>query len=145
MSIQVERLPGESILVISFTGSLVNAIRSPGHALMHRQIADLIAETPGVITLIVDIREANLSFSDMVLALDNVRREIAEMGGSSFAAKNFRYTLVGQGDLVELTADAMGQKQYGQIEVLLFSTPDEAIYHARRQSESGTISKTLHG
>lgn len=142
MSIQVKRLPGEPILVISFTGSLISAIRSPGHSLMHRQIADLFAEAPGVITLIIDIREASLSFSDMVLALDNVRREIVDVGGRSFVEKNFQYALVGQGDLVELAADAMGQKQYGQIEVLLFSTPDEAIDYAHRKSESGTIFQT---
>ena len=105
----------------------------PGPDDMDREILAIVKETPGKDYLILDVRDARLSFSSLVMLLADARSEIKEMGGKAFIDENMEYLFVGDGDLTELAVKALEQEQYGSIEARLFATIKEALAYARAE------------
>lgn len=133
MAVTYEKLPNEAITIITVSGSVDEGFLLPGPDEMDREILGIVEETPGHDYLIIDINDVQMSFSELVMVLGGVRREIKEMGGGAFVHTNITYLFVGSDDMAELAVKALGQDQYGHIEALLFPTVNEALAFAREQ------------
>jgi hypothetical protein len=79
--------------------------------------------------VINDLTQISMNFSDMMLGM----REAALGGAGTAADPRTRHVLVGGHELLQLTADALKQEQYGQRNVPLFMTIDEALAYIKAQ------------
>ncbi len=133
MPVQIKKLPDEPITLITVTESIDQGIMLPGPEETDRQIMEIVAETPGIDYLIVDISSVELSFSELVAVLGDARQEIKALGGRAFVEANMRYLFVGSGELAELAVKALRQEQYGSIDTMLFRSVQEALTYARAE------------
>lgn len=130
MPIQVEQLPGESII-----SATVNEPFNPENDVpaMFGEFIRLRMAIQGPVVLILDLHNTTNSpdaFSKMVLALANAAQGIRASKSSQF--KQPPVTIfVGSGELVSLAAEAVGQDQYGGVKGDLCATYDEALTLAR--------------
>jgi hypothetical protein len=121
MSVEIEPRPQERILLmISHPPS--NPDDNPA---VIQSTQSFAAKMGGVFFLVADMRRVEMSFSDMVLSMSLLR----ELPG----ADQVQIVVIGGGDMLKLAADAAKQKQYGQHNVALVATPEEAFNHVANE------------
>lgn len=76
--------------------------------------------------IIVDISSIEMSFSDIVHGLGAVTQSEV---GKEIATYDVRIVHIGNGDLVELGANGLGQQQYGGHQVTVFEDLAHALAH----------------
>ncbi len=79
--------------------------------------------------VINDLSQLAMNFSEMMLGM----REAALGGPGTAADPRTRHVLVGSHELLQLTSEALKQEQYGQRNVPLFMTIDEALAYIKAQ------------
>jgi hypothetical protein len=127
MSLEVELLAGEPILIVTFEEPFSVQDDVP---IMLAEIKRSREQEPRQMVVVIDMSRVELDFPDLVYGLgvsaQQIRKEKA--AGARMPAK---YVFVGSDALVQLAASAMAQDQYGGIGAQLFSSRDEAIAFSR--------------
>ena len=128
MNYSIEEISGEPIITVTSFESFDLATDTA------RSIEDLIKvldAQPIPVFYISDVRELRVDFSDMVGLLGGVTKGNRAL----FKHHNLReIIIVTDSKLVNLGAKSLGQKQYGNLPVSVFETPEEAFAYAREQS-----------
>lgn len=129
MSVTVELLPGEPILVATLVGDLnVDDMRG-----MFIKSALLTQDVPGPIFRITDTRLGHANFID---TLNTVRAASDGTPGSSTDPK-FRPLFLGTNELVRMGVDMLKQPQFGGIKIPFFREMDDALTYIRHEMKKG--------
>jgi hypothetical protein len=88
-------------------------------------ITQFAATMNGLFFVVGDYRQIDLSFGDMVIGMGSLR----QLPG----AGQVQIVAIGSGEIMKLAADAASQKQYGQYNVVLVATPEEAFNHVANE------------
>ncbi|MFW5748855.1 MAG: hypothetical protein ACOCYT_04495 [Chloroflexota bacterium] len=124
MSFDITVLEDAPVVIVScyppfdFTDEIRQSIRTVG---------DMLGEDDVRIFRIFDFNKIDLTFSDMVSGLAEKTRDMP----GSLRDPRIRTVLVGQHEYVQFKAQALRQTQYGELDVPVFDTLDEAIAHCR--------------
>lgn len=123
MAHTVEKLQGEPIIVVDIHNPYDYETEPPQMFEAIRQLA----EDAGQGYVIYDCRDFDVTFGDLVAGMR------AQTGGApgSISDPNFLSIIVGSGDMLQLAANGFKQDQYGQIDVPLYPTLEDALQHAR--------------
>jgi hypothetical protein len=127
MPVTIEMPTDEPIVVAVYTEPFDATREFP---VLFGRIAALRQEKGPAKVLINDISALKTSFSEMVLALAEVRstvQRLRKMGEEPLE----HYILVGSSDMVKMGADALGQQQYAGNAATVVASIDEALAHAR--------------
>ena len=126
MPFMVEHIMREPIIVINWQPPFdfeADIIES------NRAAADFADHTKGIVYRVIDAHEIDMTFGDLVTLLAAKTRN--EPG--SLRDPRIHTVLVGTHDLLRLKADSLRQKQYGELDIPLFPTVDEAVDYCRQQ------------
>ncbi|NDJ63168.1 MAG: hypothetical protein GYB67_18760 [Chloroflexi bacterium] len=93
------------------------------------KLSEVINSTTGPLVFIWDLSKITVSFSDLVIGLNDVFKRDAE---TPFTHPRVRAVTVSNDELVHFGTEAVGQEQYGQADVKLVASLDEAIAFARQ-------------
>ena len=132
MSYIIKQLGDESIIIITCINFNVT-VDMPN---VHRDVATLIQDKPGLFYRIVDLTEANFSFSGAVDGLLVASRSAT--GG--VADPRTRTILVGTDEMTKLASEAFKQDQYGKRDVPMFSSLKAGIDYARTELKNSASS-----
>jgi hypothetical protein len=124
MTFRLYRIPDTSVIVGVF-GKEYNIRRdTPAFAY---SMNEMLAEATDPVYFLVDMRELQITFSDMVSGLAMVALgDLAVMRHPLLS----RVGVVTQIDLVRLGAKALTQSQYGKLRVVTFDTLEQALQDA---------------
>ncbi len=128
MPVKVERLPGEPILVMTYTGHMDVETVTKGFT----ESAKLAEQIDGVVYRISDVRLGEGDFGDVMKVIAEIRKGIP----GSTADPKFRGVFVGGHQMVRLYADILKQEQFGATTIPFFKTMDEALEYIRVERES---------
>jgi hypothetical protein len=122
MPIEVVKLPDEPIITVTFSEP-VDFAEEIGPAF--KQILSLRDTIHGCSRYfaVFDASAIKVSFHDVILALGEARNASRKRRPDL----QLSLALVGSGGLLEMAANAMGQKQYGGYKMALFTSLDEAL------------------
>lgn len=127
MSIEVNRLPNEPIILMTYTGAfeaedLKNAF--------HRSV-ELLDEIGDKAYRISDVRGVDEANTRGIIELFKVRKDLREDKAGSSADPRIHAVLVGGNRLARLYADFMNQAQFGNIQLPFFHSLEEAMIYIR--------------
>jgi hypothetical protein len=94
-----------------------------------QQVAALVEDASETVYVIDDFSDVPLRFDDIVLKLAHLTRN--KPGSPS--DPRIQYLLVGTHEMLELAARSASQRQYGEVEMPLFESIDDALEYARRE------------
>lgn len=129
MSVKINKLEDEAIVVVSFGGQL-NNVRITEEAQPETRRRKKKETAPGVDYVILDLSNARPTLNDMVQSLAHARQGMAAMSEQA----DWRYILAGSDQMVRLAASAIHQEQAGHGEVLTALNVRDAIAYARKHS-----------
>ena len=136
MQFSMKKLENEPIILIDIHGHFDE---EDGHDHAHDHFNEafmhMIMSTPERDIVIMDMSDYHPNFSELVQLLAHMRDDIREMGGPKIVDREMQYIVVGTDELVRLGVNAMSQRQYGGMRILLFSTLDIALTYAREELE----------
>ncbi|NDJ53852.1 MAG: hypothetical protein GYB68_12325 [Chloroflexi bacterium] len=125
MGMEVERLPGEPIII----GRLLPPMNAAVDAKAVREESVRLSEDiVGTVYRIIDLTQVELSLFDI---MNGLSYDIAA------SPENHHFIMVGDQEMVRLTAEAAAQEQYGHRQVLAFTSVDAAIRHVRETMTQG--------
>lgn len=125
---QIDGLPAPTIL---------NTITAPLDVgkdipeMMGQANAMLKAIDGRVVYVIADVSNLSLSFSDIVQGLASALNPNRDAGSVQWYDPRVRTILIGSGTLLSLVVKSTRQDQYGNRQMELFETLDEALVHIR--------------
>ncbi|MBZ0298358.1 MAG: hypothetical protein K8J31_01400 [Anaerolineae bacterium] len=125
MSVTVQLLPGESILIATMTGE-VN--REKALEVFHLT-NELIADIEGPIIRITDVSEATSSFADMI----NVLNASGRSKEGSTSDPRIQVILVGTSSWLRFFRDAMASAHQGSRNIPAFDNLEDALLAARNE------------
>jgi hypothetical protein len=125
MAYELKQLEGEPIIVVTYKEPY-----SPGEDVIqtNRLVAQKLDNIEGAVYLINDIREVNLTFSRVVQTM-----AAAFNDNTTLAPNRIHGIAVGASKMLKLFVDSAKQMQYGNIDVVMFDTAEEAIEYARKK------------
>ena len=133
MTIVVEKLPDEPIITAIFSEPMNYVAEVPAMFARILEIRDTIQGSPKYY-VIISMTGIKAGFTDIVFSLNEARKT----GQRRNPAMPVSLHLVGQGDLFEMVASALGQRQYGGYAAPLHMSLDEAFAAVRAEiSEQG--------
>lgn len=125
MTVSVERLQEEPIIVATFTGEiLVEEVRE-----MYQKSAALAEDIEGKVYRITDIREATADFPKMLEVVGFASK--GEPGTTS--DKRFFPMFVGTNELARLFTKAMEQREFGGVKMPFFVSMQDALTFVRNE------------
>lgn len=132
MTIPVQRLPNEPILIVTFEAD--SQIRGAIPEMLQQiiRLRDGITESISRYFVIIDLTQYDFTFSDLVYTMG----ELKGIGSLRRADRPAFMMLVGVGGIVEMGVKALTQSQYGGYQSRLFATLDDALGAARRAEPS---------
>jgi hypothetical protein len=128
MSYAVKLLPGEPVIIVSFSLPFDSLNDVPE---AYTEAAELSQTLRDTVFLLSDVSAVNLSLDDLINGLTMLRDALPK-------TKDYRLIGIGSLDMVKRAAQAMWQAQYGSVNVSLFSSLNDAL--ARIRAELGTPS-----
>jgi hypothetical protein len=129
MPFNVERLGSESIIVLTISGAFGASSDLHEYKAAIAKIGQLAAEIPGSVYRITDASAAQIGFGELVQALGEARS--GEKG--SVSDPRMKSVFVATHELVQLAGESLRQAQYGQLDIKLCESLDQAIAYAREQ------------
>jgi hypothetical protein len=124
MAQSFERLDNEPIFVITIADPY-DFVNDP--PVLFAQIAAETQTISGKYISIYDLRGLTVNFSDMVMGM-----AVQAKGGAGSIADSHNVTLVvATSDRIKFAVEAFKQPQYGNLQIPMFETMDEAIAQAR--------------
>jgi hypothetical protein len=128
MSYAVKLLPGEPVIIVSFSLPF-DPLNDVPEA--YTEAAELSQTLRDTVFLLSDVSAVNLNLDDLINGLAMLRDALPK-------TKEYRLIGIGSSDMVKRAAQAMTQAQYGSVDVSLFSSLNDAL--ARIRAELGTPS-----
>lgn len=130
MPIFNEQVPNEPNIIISRIEEPFNLEVDTAGSL--KELQDFLASTTGTIYVIADCRKLSPSFSDVVMGL-------AQTGRADSPMRNPRMEtiVVATGQIFAQMVEWYKQQNYGELQMQLYRTPEEAIAHAKSQLHKG--------
>jgi hypothetical protein len=122
MGIKIELRPQERILYSTYLPPFEAEADSQTSL---KAILDFAKTMNGLFFVVTDVRQIDLSFSDLVLGMSTMRELAMNV--------QMQIVAIGSGDMLKFAADAARQKQYGQHNVVLVATPEEALNHVANE------------
>jgi hypothetical protein len=123
MSVKVERLPSEPIIVLTYQGHMdVETVTSA-----FIESAKLAEQIDGVVYRISDVRLGEGDFGDVMKIIVEIRKGIP----GSTADPKIRGVFVGGHQMVRLYADILKQEQFGATNIPFFKSMEEALEYIR--------------
>jgi len=129
MTITIERLPGEPIIVTTLAEPLNHQEEGPQMFRRLAEIRNTEMEGHSHYYLVIDTNGVKTGFSDIVIMLSEMRNARRQHEGG----QPVKVILVGSGQMIELATAAMGQAQYGGYGGRLFTSLDEALDSVRAE------------
>jgi len=131
MPFSTRQLPGEPIVIATAHSPLKIETDMPELA---KQITEFLQKIPGKIYYISDTSLLDhLEFRDVVIGMAEVTR-----GPAAFLSNERLQTIVvGSTQMIQLAVQSVSQEQYGGLNIVLYSSLDEAIQYARNQIAKG--------
>jgi hypothetical protein len=135
MPFTVEKLPEEPIVLVKIKVGDQKDFERDFPPLVQR-IAELVAGIEGPIYRITDLTEVNISFGELVLAMQQEYR--SEMPGTA-ADPRIQVVLVTSSKLIEVGAEGVPKSIHygGKQPPKIFPTMDEALAYARAELAKG--------
>ncbi len=127
MPVYCEKLPNENILVAVFE----NPYKVADSTEMLEQFSQMLEDTTGKVYLIGDMSKLNLNFGDMVQGLASV---VSNKYGPLLKEERLHLLAITSSKILEFGVKALGQSQYGGLNVSLFNSLDDALGFARGQA-----------
>jgi hypothetical protein len=126
----IDKLPNEPIIIATYTKD-----QPPAEAINEviQYTAQLLDEVEGVIYCIEDLTEADITFGNAVQAMAAVTKKLP----GSARDPRVKMLLVGAGSLLDFSAKAFRQMQYGELQIPLYSSIEEALADAREMIAAG--------
>ncbi|MEO8607120.1 MAG: hypothetical protein ABI690_04530 [Chloroflexota bacterium] len=128
MPVKVEQLPGEPILVVTYTGHM--DVETVSMAFSESTV--LAEQVDGVVYRISDVRLGEGDFGDVLKIIAEIRKGIP----GSTADPKFKGVFVGGHQMVRLYADILKQEQFGATTIPFFKTMEEALDYIRLDRDS---------
>lgn len=126
MSATIKPVSGESLAIVTYQEPF-NPVEDLAY--VQDELEHLLAQTGAPLQVVVDLRQIDLDFSELVQSLGMTS---SSSSAASSKSGQIRLTFVGDSEMVKMAADAYGQAQYGGAEVDMFASLDQALAHARR-------------
>lgn len=123
MPVKVEMLPGEPIIILSYSGLLDE--ETVLHAFS--ESARLMGDSQQQVYRIADVREGIGDFSELMHIIAKIRKGVP---GSS-SDPRIQGIFVGNSQLARLYADFIRQQQFGGTQIPFFPTLEEALEYVR--------------
>ena len=125
MAYEIEKIDGEPIIVVTYKEPY-----SPNEDVIqtNRLVAKYLDDIEGPVYLINDIRQVRLSFTSMVQTMAAAFRD-----ETTLEADRIKGVAVGAGRMLKMMVDSAKQMQFGNVNIDMFDTPEEAIAFAREQ------------
>lgn len=121
MALRIEKRVEERIIIMHYSDPFNGLEDLPA---ANQATAAFIEEAGSPVFRIENVTDVTAEFKDVV---EGAMMATRSGGVGSLADDRVKACMVGQYDLAELAATAMGQEQYGAVDVPLFKSLDEAI------------------
>ena len=128
MTIQVDKLPKEPIIIAAFINPVDYQTQVPAMFARILELRDAIVDSPRYY-VIIDMSHLKPGFGDIVFSLGEARK--ASMLRRPDIVISLH--LVGSGDLFEMVAGALSQMQYGGYGAPLHKSIEEALAAVRAE------------
>lgn len=126
MAHTTEALPGEPIIITTYSEPY-DPVSDVVEA--NLEVAELLGDLP-LAYYINDIQQVELTFSKVIQTMSSAFRD-----RSSLDSSRIRRIAVGTGKMLKLFVEGAKQFQYGEINIELFESIEEAVAFARSQLE----------
>jgi hypothetical protein len=127
MALKIHKYPEEHIVVVKFFNPFDALVDLPA---ANQATADFIDEVGAPVFRIEDVTHTKLEFGDVVAGASEATR--SNQPGALSDERVFA-AMAGTTEMAELASSAMGQEQYGSVQVPFFASVDEAIAYARNR------------
>jgi hypothetical protein len=124
MGFQVKRFENEPIILVTWTDPMDVGKDIPDSF----PAIDALVEEDEAVFCINDLRGIKTNFSETVIAMAYSRKKAP----GSPRDPRLHNILVSPNELMQLVARSAGQDQYGNLNVAIYGTVEEALEHARR-------------
>jgi hypothetical protein len=125
VSYDVQLLSGEPVILVSFSPPF-DPLNDVPQA--YAKAVELSQSVQTMVFLLSDVSTINLSLDDLINGMAMLKNALPKF-------KDYRFIGIGSSDMVKLAARAMRQAQYGNVDVSLFSSLNDAL--ARIRAELG--------
>jgi hypothetical protein len=123
MPYEVKILPAEPIVFVSITPPF-NPLSDVPEA--YTKAAQLSQTIPGTVFMLSDVSTISLSLDDMINGMAMLRGVLPK-------DNRYRFLAIGSAELIKFAAQAMKQAQYGNVDIRLFASLDEAVAHVHAE------------
>ncbi len=120
MSMTVEHLEGENIVVVAYDG---DADLDQAIAQAQAEIATILNNHEGIFYRIDDLSKVQMDWNAFVVGIATATRPVP----GSMTDPRIRGVLVGDYDMARMASSSMKQQQYGATDTPIFATRDEAL------------------
>ena len=129
MSITIEHLPDEPIVIMKFEGSVTAAEVTKEL----QAVAEQIAEIPGTIYRIYDISDLEMSIREIITLVNRLRRQIPGV----YNDPGFEIVFVNDSRTSQMYADILRTQVFREQPIRIFGGTAEAVEYVRkRQNET---------
>jgi hypothetical protein len=129
MTATVEKMPGESIVLVKLSNPFIVDQDVPK---LFQALAKVFDDSQEQIFDITDVRGLKMGFAEMVKALTEATKEGANV---LHHRRILGYAIVADNALLQIGAQALSQVQHGAISATIVKTLDEALVVAREAIE----------
>lgn len=123
MATQIDAYPDKRLLFAKITPPIVH-----NDTTLSDGIQAFAQQMNGVFFLVSDVSQLNMSFTDIVFSMTILRR----IPG----ADQIRIIAVGDTELLRFGAEAAKQKQYGEHNIKVFNTVEDAMNYAENERKA---------
>lgn len=126
-AVTANKLPNEPIVIITLSGSSADLSNREQEQMNLRSILSSVAEP---VFLILDLADAQLSLEDIMRGASDAFRG----DNPTFKSPNIRQILhVSDNPTLELAAEGVASEVFGNVDVQIFKTLEEALAYARAE------------
>lgn len=131
MPYTIQRLPGEPIIIITYTEPF--DYNMTNFETIFKEVGKAAQGIDGTIYDINDVHGLNLNFGTVVKAISNALfHPLTNYPGSERTVT----IMIGKGVLFDVAQKAAGRKQHGELQVLIFETVETALENIRNKLKS---------
>jgi hypothetical protein len=135
MTVSVERLPNEPIVIAYLSGKLsVQDILT-----MFEETIRLTPDVDGRVYRITNVLDVETTFPEMM----QIIRESGKGGRGSTSDPNIKAVFVGTNHWIEFTRQAMSQPQHGRVNLHLFTKLEDALDFVRGMAKLSTTERGI--
>ena len=120
MSMTVEHLEGENIVIVTYAG---DANLSQAIVQAQEQIATILDNHEGIFYRIDDLSKVQMDWNAFVVGIAAATRPVP----GSMTDPRIRGVLIGDYDMARMASSSMKQQQYGATDTPIFPNRDEAL------------------